>query len=293
MNGRSNPTSEYSPGCSFEEQRHVVGERAVLFGRHGIEPRQRGVRVGRFVGRKHLAVDACREDDVVRVRAAGVLGVVDHEREVTDALGGSERDGRIEQLAEFAACRRRPVSARWDGRCRERPPVRAVVVTEYAPVVVGDADDGVAVDVLASLLERFSVDVVGPFAPVDVLVVPEPSRVGERIHTVVQSASLKNPRRGERPTTLARAPDEHKGLPAVKWGMRDDVLDEQRELVAVLEEHGWDVTETDVSVYESPWEGEDAPEATLTLTARKPFGDHGDDDEDEDDEDDDNPFRVK
>jgi len=76
--------------------------------------------------------------------------------------------------------------------------------------------------------------------------------------------------------------------------MRDDVLDEQRELVALLEARDWDVTEAEVSVYESPWEDDDAPEATLTLTARKPFGDHGDhgDDESGDDEDD-NPFRVK
>ena len=72
--------------------------------------------------------------------------------------------------------------------------------------------------------------------------------------------------------------------------MRDDVLDEQRELVALLEDRGWDVTEAEVSVYESPWEGGDAPEATLTLTARKPFGDHSEDDGDGDDE---NPFRVK
>lgn len=71
--------------------------------------------------------------------------------------------------------------------------------------------------------------------------------------------------------------------------MRDDVLDEQRELVALLEDRGWDVTEAEVSVYESPWEDGDAPEATLTLTARKPFGDGGGDDEG----DDENPFRVK
>lgn len=71
--------------------------------------------------------------------------------------------------------------------------------------------------------------------------------------------------------------------------MREDVLDEQRELVALLEEQGWDVTESELSVYESPWEDDDSPEATVTLTARKLFGD----DEDGDDEDDDNPFRVK
>lgn len=70
--------------------------------------------------------------------------------------------------------------------------------------------------------------------------------------------------------------------------MREDVLDEQRELVALLEDHGWDVTESELSVYESPWEDDDALEATVTLTARKLFGD-----DDADDEDDDNPFRVK
>jgi len=71
--------------------------------------------------------------------------------------------------------------------------------------------------------------------------------------------------------------------------MREDVLDEQRELVALLEDHGWDVTESEVSVYESPWEDDDSPEATVTLTARKLF----DDGDDGDDADDDNPFRVK
>lgn len=76
--------------------------------------------------------------------------------------------------------------------------------------------------------------------------------------------------------------------------MRDDVLDEQRELVAVLEDHGWDVTEAEVSVYESPWEDDDSPEATVTLTARKPFGDHRESsDGDDSGDDDDNPFRVK
>jgi hypothetical protein len=76
--------------------------------------------------------------------------------------------------------------------------------------------------------------------------------------------------------------------------MREDVLDEQRELVAVLEDHGWDVTEAEVSVYESPWEDDDSPEATVTLTARKPFGEHGDASGDDEggDSDDENPFRV-
>jgi len=64
--------------------------------------------------------------------------------------------------------------------------------------------------------------------------------------------------------------------------MNDDVLDEQRELVSLLEDAGWDVTEAEISVYESPWEDDDSPEATVTLTARKLFeedddGDDGDD----------------
>ncbi|WP_135822774.1 hypothetical protein [Halostella litorea] len=63
--------------------------------------------------------------------------------------------------------------------------------------------------------------------------------------------------------------------------MNDDVLDEQRELVSLLEDAGWDVTETELSVYESPWENDDSPEATVTLTARKLLGD--DDGEDGDD----------
>ena len=67
--------------------------------------------------------------------------------------------------------------------------------------------------------------------------------------------------------------------------MNDDVLDEQRELVSLLEDAGWDVTETELSVYESPWENDDSPEATVTLTARKLL-DGGDDDADEGNADD-------
>ena len=61
--------------------------------------------------------------------------------------------------------------------------------------------------------------------------------------------------------------------------MNDDVLDEQRELVSLLEDAGWDVTEAEISVYESPWEDDDSPEATVTLTARKLFEEDGDDDD--------------
>lgn len=57
----------------------------------------------------------------------------------------------------------------------------------------------------------------------------------------------------------------------------------------MLERAGWDVTDAEISVYDSPWEGEDNPEATVTLTARKPFPG----DEDDGEEDGDSRFRVK
>ncbi|WP_138797570.1 hypothetical protein [Halostella sp. PRR32] len=71
--------------------------------------------------------------------------------------------------------------------------------------------------------------------------------------------------------------------------MNEDVLDEQRELVSLLEDAGWDVTEAELSVYESPWEDDDSPEATVTLTARKLFAE---DDESEVDEDEGSEFRI-
>jgi hypothetical protein len=87
----------------------------------------------------------------------------------------------------------------------------------------------------------------------------------------------------------------------------EDVLDEQRVLVDLVEKQGWDVTETDVSVYESPWEETDAPEATVTITARKVFAESDGDESAESDGDesaesdgdgsrmedgDDGPYRV-
>ena len=61
--------------------------------------------------------------------------------------------------------------------------------------------------------------------------------------------------------------------------MNDDALDEQRELVSLLEDAGWDVTEAEISVYESPWKDDDSPEATVTLTARKLFEEDDDSDD--------------
>lgn len=66
--------------------------------------------------------------------------------------------------------------------------------------------------------------------------------------------------------------------------MKDEILDEQRDLVDRIEAEGWAVTETELSVYESPWEEEDDPEATVVITARKPFPS---------DDDRDSPYRVK
>lgn len=69
--------------------------------------------------------------------------------------------------------------------------------------------------------------------------------------------------------------------------MDDEILADQRELVELLESAGWDVTDAELSVYESPWENDEAPEASVTLSARKryPKGNG-------DGEDDDNPYRI-
>jgi hypothetical protein len=72
--------------------------------------------------------------------------------------------------------------------------------------------------------------------------------------------------------------------------MDQDILEEQQALVAALAAEGWEVTEAEVSVYQSPWE-EDTPEATVTLTASKAFPDA--DLEREGGGDDDNPYRVR
>ena len=67
--------------------------------------------------------------------------------------------------------------------------------------------------------------------------------------------------------------------------MNDRILDDQRELVELLESAGWDVTDTEISVYESPWEDDETPEASVTLNARKRYPDENADDE--------NPYRVR
>lgn len=72
--------------------------------------------------------------------------------------------------------------------------------------------------------------------------------------------------------------------------MDEDMLADQRRLVERIEAEGWDVTDVELSAYDSPWSDEDDPEASVTITARKPY----DGPEDGDGEDgDDNPFRLK
>ncbi len=67
--------------------------------------------------------------------------------------------------------------------------------------------------------------------------------------------------------------------------MDEDMLADQRTLVALIEAEGWDVTDVELSAYDSPWADEDDPEATVTITARKPYESESDGD--------DNPFKLK
>ncbi len=74
--------------------------------------------------------------------------------------------------------------------------------------------------------------------------------------------------------------------------MDREMLADQQRLVELVEEEGWDVTDLEISAYDSPWSDEDDPEATVTITARKPYESEGGDGSG-DDEDDENPFRLK
>ncbi|MFP9059969.1 hypothetical protein ACLI4R_05490 [Natrialbaceae archaeon A-chndr2] len=69
--------------------------------------------------------------------------------------------------------------------------------------------------------------------------------------------------------------------------MDREMLTDQRELVELIESAGWEVTGLELSSYDSPWVDEDAPEAEVTITARKPYLE--DETEDENDE---SPFRI-
>ena len=68
--------------------------------------------------------------------------------------------------------------------------------------------------------------------------------------------------------------------------MEDEMLSDQRRLVELVEAEGWEVTDVELSAYDSPWADEDDPEATVTITARKPY-------ESDDGDDGDSPYRVK
>ncbi len=68
--------------------------------------------------------------------------------------------------------------------------------------------------------------------------------------------------------------------------MDDEMLTDQKRLVRLVEEEGWEITDLELSAYDSPWADENDPEATVTITARKGY-------QSADDEDDENQFRVK
>lgn len=76
--------------------------------------------------------------------------------------------------------------------------------------------------------------------------------------------------------------------------MDREMLADQQQLVELVEAEGWEVTDLELSAYDSPWADEDDPEATVTITARKPYESEDDGgSSDRDDEDDENPFRLK
>ena len=69
--------------------------------------------------------------------------------------------------------------------------------------------------------------------------------------------------------------------------MDEDMLADQRRLVELLQEEGWEVTDSVLSASDSPWVDEDDPEASVTLTARRAY-----DGDQEDDDGSDSRFRV-
>ncbi|MFC3958456.1 hypothetical protein [Halovivax cerinus] len=69
--------------------------------------------------------------------------------------------------------------------------------------------------------------------------------------------------------------------------MEDEMLADGRTLVELIEAEGWEVTDLELTAYESPWADEDDPEASVTISARKPYVDE----DDEDDED--SPFKLQ
>ena len=76
--------------------------------------------------------------------------------------------------------------------------------------------------------------------------------------------------------------------------MDDEMLADQRRLVELVKAEGWEVTDVELTAYESPWSDENDPEASVTISARKPYeGDGSGDDTGGGGDDEDNPFRVK
>ena len=71
--------------------------------------------------------------------------------------------------------------------------------------------------------------------------------------------------------------------------MEDEMLTDQRQLVELIESAGWEITDLELTAYESPWSDEDDPEASLTITATKLY----EREETDADDDDENPFKLK
>ena len=69
------------------------------------------------------------------------------------------------------------------------------------------------------------------------------------------------------------------------------MLTDGRTLVELIEAEGWEVTDLELTAYESPWADEDDPEASVTISARKPYVEEADDG-DEAASDDDSPFKI-
>lgn len=69
--------------------------------------------------------------------------------------------------------------------------------------------------------------------------------------------------------------------------MESAMLSDQRELVELIEAEGWEVTDVELTAYESPWADEDDPEASVTISATKPYA------SEEDEDGDDSQFKIK
>jgi len=74
--------------------------------------------------------------------------------------------------------------------------------------------------------------------------------------------------------------------------MEDEMLTDGRTLVELIEAEGWEVTDLELTAYESPWADEDDPEASVTISARKPYTEENVDGEDGTASDDDSPFKI-